>query len=58
MNTQPAIPLVVDADAPVERLDAILQPLEVSSRLGPGERDLEGQHAIRVNHADRCLGPA
>ena len=23
----------------------------------PGDHDLEGQGAIRVTHADRCLGP-
>ena len=46
-----------DGGAAVERLDAIAQTLEASVRKVSGDRDLEGQRAIRIKHPDGCLGP-
>ncbi len=58
MNTRAAVLPVVDADATIERFDAIAEALEETVREVLGDRDLERQHAIRVMRADRCLGPA
>ena len=55
MNTRTAVLQVVDADAAIERLDAISQTVEASFRVVSGDRDLEGQRAVRVEHADRGL---
>jgi hypothetical protein len=58
MNKRSAIVPVVDADTAIEGLDAIAQTVKPSFRVVSGDRDLEGQRAIRIKHADRCLGPA
>jgi hypothetical protein len=58
MNSRAAVGLVVHADAAIECLDAIAQTIEASFSVLSGDRDFEGQRAIRIEHADRCLGPA
>jgi len=58
MNTQTDLLSLVNAEAAIERLDAIAQTVEAFHWVASGDRDLEGQTAIRVQHADGCLGPA
>ena len=57
MNTRTEV-VLVDADAAIERLDAIAQTVEAFHRVASGYRDLEGQGVIRVYHPYGCLGPA
>ena len=47
----------VDAQAAIERLDAIPQTLDVGCRVASGDRNLEGKPAILVADAERCLRP-
>jgi len=58
MNTRTAVLPVVDADAAIECLDTIAQTLDAFFRVVSGDRDFESHRAIRVKHADRCLGTA
>ncbi len=58
MNMRITVLPFVDGDAAIERLNAIAHTVEASFRVLSGDGDLEGQRAIRVPHADRCLGPA
>jgi len=58
MNTRTTVLPVLDADAPIECLDAIAQTVKAFIGVGAGDRDLEGQNAILVENADRRPGPA
>ena len=57
MNTQTDLLSLVNAEAAIERLDAIAQTVEAPLRGVPCDRDLEGHGVIRLTHAHRCLGP-
>ncbi len=57
MNARTEILRLVDGETAIEGLDAIAQTVESSLWVMSRDRDLERQGAIRVTHADRCLGP-
>ena len=49
--------LVFDVEAAVERLDAIVLTVQARRCVASGDRNLEGDGAIRNKHTDRCLRP-
>ena len=57
MNTRSAVGPVVDAKAAIQRLDTISKTVESCLRVVPGNRELEGQPAMLVEHLYRRLRP-
>ena len=58
MNERTAACPVVDRQAAIERLDPIAQSGEQFIRRSAIDPDVEPQQPVRLDHADRGMGPA